>query len=144
MNNFAYTGQHLTETFEGCRLSAYQDIRGIWTIGYGHTAGVRQGDTCTQDQAETWLLQDIQWAAHVVNSTVLPPLTQGEFDALVDFVYNVGSGNFANSTMLRLLNAGEYAAAADEFEKWDLSAGKVSAGLLRRRQAEEAVFRGQA
>jgi lysozyme len=138
--NLQYTGQALTEQFEGLELTSYQDSAGVWTIGYGHTAGVTQGMTCTQAQAETWLLEDIQWAASVVQNQVLVPLTQGEFDALVDFVFNVGSGNFASSTMLRMLNAGNFAGAADQFARWDLAGGQVVAGLLRRRIAEEGEF----
>ena len=135
-----YTGQLLTEQFEGLSLTAYQDSAGIWTIGYGHTAGVTSGMTCTQEQAEAWLLEDIQWACSVVGNEVKVPLTQGEFNALVDFVFNVGSGNFAGSTMLRLLNQGLYAQAAEQFQLWDLAGGQVVAGLLRRRIAEENEF----
>jgi lysozyme len=138
--NLQYTGQALTEQFEGCSLTAYQDSGGVWTIGFGHTAGVTEGMTCTQAQAEAWLLEDIQWAVSTVQNRVLVPLTQGEFDALVDFVFNVGSGNFASSTMLRMLNAGNFAGAADQFARWDLAGGQVVAGLLRRRIAEEGEF----
>ena len=138
--NLQYTGQGLTEQFEGCSLVAYLDSTGVPTIGYGHTAGVTQGMTCTQAQAEAWLTQDIQWAVAVVNNLVTVQLTQGEFDALVDFVFNVGSGNFASSTMLRMLDAGNFAGAADQFARWDLAGGQVVAGLLRRRIAEEGEF----
>jgi lysozyme len=138
--NLQYTGQALTEQFEGCSLTAYQDSAGYWTLGYGHRTGVTQGMTCTQAQAETWLMEDLQWAVSVVQNQVLVPLTQGEFDALVDFVFNAGSGNFASSTMLRMLNAGNFAGAADQFARWDLAGGQVVAGLLRRRVAEEGEF----
>jgi lysozyme len=138
--NLQYTGQALTEQFEGCSLTAYQDSAGIWTLGFGHTGGVTQGMTCTQAQAEAWLLEDIQWAVTVVNNLVTVQLTQGEFDALVDFVFNVGSGNFASSTMLRMLNASNFAGAAGQFARWDLAGGQVVAGLLRRRVAEEGEF----
>lgn len=137
---YSTSGLHLTEQFEGCKLAAYQDSKGVWTIGYGHTAGVREGDTCTQIQAEIWLQQDISWATAVVNREVIIDLTQHEFDALVDFVFNCGSGNFTSSTMLKLINGGHLDQAADEFEKWDKSGGVVIAGLLRRRKAEEAEF----
>lgn len=138
--NLQYTGQALTEQFEGCELTAYQDSGGVWTLGYGHTAGVTEGMACTQAQAEAWLTQDIQWAVAVVNDLVTVQLTQGEFDALVDFVFNVGSGSFASSTMLRMLDAGNFAGAADQFARWDLAGGQVVAGLLRRRIAEEGEF----
>jgi len=139
---YSQTGLHLTEQFESCRLTAYQDTSGVWTIGWGHIAGVKQGDTCTSDQADAWLQQDIQWAASVVNRAVRVSLTQQEFDALTDFVFNVGSGAFYKSTMLCLLNAGDYQGAADQFDLWDRSGGKVVAGLLRRRQEETQEFEG--
>ena len=138
--NLLYTGQGLTEQFEGCELTAYKDSGGVWTIGYGHTEGVTQGMTCTQEQADAWLLSDIQWAVSVVQGAVSVTLTQGEFNALVDFVFNVGSANFQSSTLLRDLNAGDYALAALQFERWDLAGGTVVAGLLRRRRAEENEF----
>ena len=137
---YSGTGLSLTESFEGCRLTAYQDGRGIWTIGYGHTAGVYEGMTCTQAQAAQWLFQDVQSAVGAVNRLVTVPLTQGEFDALVDFTFNAGQGNFASSTMLRLLNSGDYAGAGAQFDVWDKCAGQVCAGLLRRRQAETKEF----
>ena len=137
---YSLDGLHLTESFEGCRLQAYLDSVGIPTIGYGHTHGVTMGMTCTQDQAEQWLQQDIQVAAQAVNNMVKVPLTQPEFDALVDFTFNLGTGSLQHSTLLRLLNGGNYAAAAAEFEKWDKAGGKVMAGLLRRRQSEAEMF----
>jgi lysozyme len=94
----------------------------------------------TQAQADAWLLEDILWAAEVVNRVVTVTLTQGEFDALTDFVFNDGSGNFESSTMLRLLNSGNYAGAAAQFDLWDHAGGQVVAGLLRRRQAETTEF----
>lgn len=141
---YSKTGQELTKRFEGCRLVAYQDTRGVWTIGYGHTSGVHAGMTCTQAQAEQWLLEDIQYAVNAVKHYVTVALTQGEFDALVDFVFNVGVRAFAGSTLLRKLNAGDYAGAAHEFKRWDMAGGKHVAGLLRRRVAEENEFNGGA
>lgn len=138
---YSKTGLALTERFEGCKLVAYQDQVGVWTIGYGHTRGVHEGMTCTQAQAEQWLLEDIAAAEQNVNTHVKVPLTQAEFDALVDFDFNCGSGNLDSSTLLKLVNEGDPEDAAKEFEKWDHAGGKVVAGLLRRRQAEEAEFR---
>ena len=138
--DYSKEGLSLTEGFEGCRLAAYTDSVGRWTIGYGHTHNVLAGMTCTQEQAEIWLRMDIQFAAACVNSMVKVQLTQGEFDALVDFTYNLGVGSLKNSTLLKLLNAGDFHGAADEFEKWDKAGGVVLAGLLRRRKAEEAEF----
>ena len=137
---YSQNGLHLTEQFESCRLAAYPDNKGVPTLGWGHTLGVQLGDTCTQDQADAWLLADVQNAVNHVNSLVSVQLTQGEFDAIVDFCFNCGCHAFAGSTMLKLLNAGDYEGAANEFDRWDKAAGKVIAGLLRRRQAETAEF----
>ena len=139
---YSKQGVALTERFEGVRLTAYQDQVGVWTIGYGHTRGVRPGDTCTLEQAQAWLLEDIAICEQDVNTHVKVPLTQGEFDALVDFAFNLGCASLNGSTLLRLLNAGDYHGAAAEFERWDHAGGKAVAGLLRRRQAEEAEFKG--
>lgn len=137
---YSQSGEALTKRFESCRLVAYQDQVGVWTIGWGHTAGVYDGMTCTQDQADQWLRDDYAQCVSDVNTHVAVPLTQGEFDALVDFSFNLGCASLNGSTLLKLLNEGNYAAAANEFEKWDHAGGKVVAGLLRRRQAEEAEF----
>jgi len=143
VNNLTYstTGLALTEQFEGCRLTAYQDQVGVWTIGYGHTGpDVTPGLTITSAQAQALLLQDVGSAVECVNSSVLVKLTQGEFDALVDFVFNVGAGAFKGSHMLRALNAGDLAGAASQFVLWDHAGGVVIPGLLRRRQAEATLF----
>lgn len=142
-NSFTYSGSDLalTEQFEGCRLTAYQDVAGVWTIGYGHTGpDVSPGLTITQTQAAQLLQQDVASAAACVNQAVTVALNQDEFDALVDFVFNVGRGAFLGSTMLRDLNSGDFADAAEQFDKWDHAGGKVVAGLLRRREAEQALF----
>lgn len=130
----------MTKQFEGCNLKSYQDIRGIWTIGYGHTKNVIEGMIITQQQADELLTEDLYWAERIVNQYVHVEITQNEFDALVDFVFNVGSKNFLYSTMLSKLNDNNIQGAALEFEKWDYSAGKVVAGLLRRRIAEKTEF----
>jgi lysozyme len=132
----------MTESFEGCRLEAYQDQGGRWTIGYGHTRGVAPGMGCTREQAEAWLIEDLAAAEASVSRLVKLELTQGEFDALVDFEFN--TGHLAGSTLLRLLNAGEIRPAAAEFAKWDHVNGKEVAGLLRRRLAEREEFNGGA
>jgi len=138
--NISHSAEDLTMRFESCRTIAYQDVKGVWTIGYGRTKDVHEGNTCTQEQATAWLMDDMRWAEFVVNKLVTVPLMQGQFDALVDFVFNVGSENFEHSTLHALLNAGKYDEAADEFDKWDHAGGKVVAGLLRRRDAERAEF----
>jgi lysozyme len=135
------TVEQLTEGFEAKRLSAYIPRPGdVPTIGYGHTRGVKMGDVCTDEQAVAWLQEDYVICEKDVNDHVNIPLTQGEFDALVDFCFNLGGRSLNNSTLLRLLNAGEYKLAAHEFERWDMAGGKHMAGLLRRRLAEEALF----
>ena len=139
--NYSQSGLRLTEQFEGCRLEAYQDQIGQWTIEYGHTEGVYPGMSITQLQAEQFLLGDIQHAVNCVNTLVKVPLTQGEFDAMVDFAFNLGVGAFGGSTLLKLVNQGNFADAANEFDKWDHAGGQIVAGLLRRRQAETEEFR---
>jgi lysozyme len=144
MMQYSKDGLHLTEQFEGVRLTAYPDSAtggDPWNIGYGHTGPeVHSGMTITQEQAENYLMQDVAKAAADVNAKVTVEITQGEFDALVDFAFNCGCGNLNGSTLLKKLNAGDYEGAAHEFEKWDMAAGKHMAGLLRRRQAEELLF----
>jgi lysozyme len=145
-NNLTYSndGLALTAKFEGCSLTAYQDMVGVWTIGYGHTGrDVLPGLTITQDQANALLASDIAGAAAYVNQIVTTALQQNQFDALVDFVFNLGRAAFGGSTMLKQLNAGDFAAAADQFVLWDHAGGQVVRGLLLRRQAEAAMFQGQ-
>ena len=141
---YSKDGLHLTEQFEGVRLTAYPDPGtggDPWTIGYGHTgADIHAGFTITQAQAEEYLRQDVQKAAANVNTHVKVEITQDEFDALVDFAFNCGCGNLDTSTLLKKLNAGDHEGAAQEFLKWDMAGGHHMAGLLRRRQAEAALF----
>ncbi|WP_420239069.1 lysozyme [Telmatobacter bradus] len=137
---YSQSGLHLTEQFEGCKLSAYPDSNNVPTIGYGHTKGVQLGMVCTQTQAGAWLDEDVAWAGSEVNRLVTVPLTQPEFDALVDFTFNCGCGNFDHSHLLALVNQGDMQAAAQEFDKWDKCGGQVMAGLLRRREAEQSEF----
>ena len=138
--NYSKSGLKLTESFEGIRYAAYQDSGGVYTIGYGHTHGVTPGMTCDQATAEAWLAEDVHWAEHAVNAFVKVPLTQPEFDACVDFCFNCGTGTFQRSDVLRLLNTGQYHAAASALEEYDHAGGQVLAGLLRRRKAEEALL----
>ena len=143
VNDLTYStkGPALTEQFEGCRLTAYQDQVGVWTIGYGHTGpDVKPGMTITSAQAQDLLAQDVKGATACVNNVVTVKLTQEEFDALVDFVFNLGAEAFSGSTMLRRLNAGDFTGAAAQFDLWDRAGGAVVAGLLRRRQEEADLF----
>lgn len=132
-------GLELTRKSEGLRLVAYKDTGGVWTIGYGHTGGVRPNQMITEDTAVTLLKHDMDYAVNVVNQHALP-CTQGQFDALCDFVFNVGAVQFLHSTLLRLHKAGEYEKAAAEFPKWKYDNGKVIAGLVKRRAAERALY----
>ena len=141
---YSKDGLHLTESFEGVKLTAYPDPGtggAPLTIGYGHTGPeVHQGMTITQEQAEEYLAQDVKKAVSDVNAKLTVEVTQDEFDALVDFAFNCGCGNLNNSTLLKKVNASDFQGASHEFEKWDMAAGKHIAGLLRRRQAEELEF----
>lgn len=122
-------------------MSAYQDQGGVWTIGYGHTGSdVHAGMNIIQEQAEGFLRSDYHSAVAAIRRMVKIDLTQHEFDALADFVFNVGSGNFAGSTLLKELNAGNLEAAANQFPAWSRVKGQVVAGLLRRRQEEAKLF----
>jgi lysozyme len=143
VNNLTYSsdGLHLTESFEGCKLTAYRDVKGVLTIGYGHTGPeVFPGMTITQAQAEQFLAADIIWASNFVNRNVTVVLTQHQFDSLVDLTFNIGVGNFLHSTLLKLINAGVPAQAALQFASWCKSGGQYIAGLARRRQAEAKLF----
>lgn len=136
-------GIALIKEFEGCRLTAYPDPGTggePWTIGYGHTGGIKKGDVITQAQADEYLRADLVKFEGGVTKLVTASLTQGEFDALVSFSYNNGLGNLKTSTLLRKLNAGDKQGAADEFPRWCHAAGKEMPGLVRRRAAERALF----
>lgn len=134
-------GLALIKEFEGCKLEAYQDQHGIWTIGWGHTGPeVVPGLVWTQEQADAQLVADTQTAVTGVMRYLDVTVNQNQFDALVSFAYNVGVADFAGSTLLRLLNGGYPNMAAAQFPMWDHIAGQVNAGLLRRCDAEQALF----
>lgn len=136
--------------FEGCELKAYRCPAGIMTIGYGHTGPTAApGRTISQAQAEELLKHDVQRFVREVNSLVKVPLTHGQFDALVSFAYNCGSDidadtiaeGLGDSTLLKMVNAGRFDAAAGEFAKWNKAGGKVLSGLVKRRATEAHLFR---
>ena len=138
-------GIALIQQFEGCKLTAYQDSVGVWTIGYGWTQPVdgkpiRAGMTIKQETAERLLKTGLVSYESDVSRLVKVGLTQWQFDALVSFTYNLGARSLSTSTLLRKLNAGDYAGAADEFLRWNKAGGKVLNGLTRRREAERALF----
>jgi len=134
-------GLDFIASFEGCSLTAYWDSLGsVWTIGYGHTGGVHKGQVITKQKALDLLKSDCSGAASAVNRLVKVAINQNQFDALVSFTFNCGSGALQSSTLLKLLNAGDYKGAANEFPKWNHAGGKVVAGLTRRRNAEKKLF----
>jgi len=138
-------GIALIKQFEGCKLTAYQDSVGVWTIGYGWTQPVdgkpiRAGMTIKQETAERLLKTGLVSYESDVSRLVKVGLTQGQFDALVSFTYNLGARSLSTSTLMRKLNASDYAGAADEFLRWNKAGGKVLNGLSRRREAERALF----
>ncbi len=139
--NISQKGIDLIKNFEGCRLTAYRCPANILTIGYGHTGSdVVTGQKITQEQAEKLLKSDLLVHCNNVSRLVKVPLTQNQFDALVSFEFNVGYGNFASSTMLKLLNQKKYREAAAQFDRWVYANRKVLAGLVKRRAAEKNLF----
>lgn len=134
-------GLEIIKSAEGLRLAAYRDSAGVPTIGYGHTRGVKMGRTCSREQAEAWLHEDVAAAEEAVARLARRPLSSNQFSALVSFVYNVGAGAFGESTLLRLLNAGAAnTEVADQLERWVHAGGKPLRGLVTRRAAERALF----
>lgn len=126
------------EQFRPCAFKPTRKDR--WTIAYGHTAGVKPGDTCTLEEGQALLEQDVAWAVEAVNRAVTVPLTQPQFDALVSFVYNIGAPAFLTSTLLKHLDAGNYGAAADDMLQWNHQDGEVLDGLTVRREQERTRF----
>lgn len=140
-------GLDLIKQFESCKLKAYRDQKGIWTIGWGRIAGVFEGMVISQEQADAWLQEDVEEAEDCVNHLSKRNrwnLTQNMYDACVVLTYNIGCGAFSGSTVQRKLTEVDYPAAADAFLKWN----KVtvdgylmeSRGLTRRRKAERELF----
>lgn len=137
-------GLELIKAAEGCEFTAYPDPGtggDPWTIGYGHTGPeVKPGLTITQAIANAYLALDCAKFEKAVSGMVTIPVTDNQFSALVSFAYNVGPGNLKASTLLKKLNAKDIPGAADEFLKWNKAAGKVLAGLTKRREAERKLF----
>lgn len=138
-------GIDLICSFEGLQLTAYDDGVGVWTIGFGtikYPNGVRvkRGDTCTLEQAKSYMRYDLIEFEHTVNSLVKVPLNQNQFDALVSLTYNIGSGAFKSSTLLKKLNLSDYKGAADQFDVWVNAGGKRMQGLANRRAKEKSLF----
>ena len=138
--NISNKGIELIKQFEGCRLKAYQDSVGVWTIGYGHTEGVEEGMEISQHQADIMLGSDLVKYANYINEYVTVSLNQNQFDALTSWVYNLGPGNLKSSTMLKVLNEGSYDDVPFQIKRWNKAGGKVLKGLVRRREAEAELF----
>ena len=136
-------GVELIRHFEGCRFDAYLCPAGVWTIGYGHTADVKEGDSIDQEAAEAFLIEDLEKFEQAVMRLVEVPLTQQQFDALVSWTFNLGAGNLAESTLLRKLNNYQYAEVPEQMMRWVRAGGQVLEGLVRRRAAEAALFQNK-
>ena len=131
--------------FEGKRLVAYDDGVGVWTIGFGTTIypngiKVKKGDVCTEAQAKAYMAHDLKKFELAVNNTVNVSLNQNQFDALVSLAYNIGTNAFKNSTLVKMLNAGDYRGAETQFDAWINAGGKRMQGLVNRRAKEKALF----
>jgi lysozyme len=136
-------GLSLIKKFEGCELEAYQCSAGVWTIGYGHTKGVTPSDSISQEEAEQMLVDELHEYESYVNEYVTVALSQNQFDALVSWVYNLGPANLKASTLLKVLNSGEYEDVPAQIKRWNKAGGKVLEGLIRRREAEACLFQGK-
>lgn len=136
-------GVELIKHFEGCRLEAYLCPAGIWTIGYGHTLDVKEGDRVDQEAAEAFLIEDLEEFEDHVQRLVEVDLSQDQFDALVSWTFNLGYGNLAASTLLAKLNDGLYDEVPEQIKRWTRAGGRVLEGLVKRRNAEAALWEGR-
>ena len=137
-------GIALIKKFEGCELASYICAGGVPTIGYGHTKDVKDGDTCTSEQAEEYLKEDLESFEAAVNRLVEVDLNQSQFDALVSWTFNLGWGALSSSTLLKVLNEDNFAGVPEQIKRWNRAGGKVLDGLVRRREAEALLFDGKA
>ena len=136
-------GIALIKEFEGCRLTAYKCPAGKWTIGWGATGPkIIEGLKWSQDQADSALMAHVSEFERAVSDLITVPLTQGQFDALVSFTYNLGPDRLRNSTLRKMLNGGDYAGAAKQFGLWISKGTPAEPGLRRRREAERQLFAG--
>ena len=133
-------GLQLIKDFEGLELSAYKCAAGVWTIGYGHIKGVQEGMSISEARANEMLNEELTEYENYINKGVTVPLSPCQFDAMVSWVYNLGNGNLSSSTLLKVLNSGDYAGVPAQMLRWNKAGGKVLAGLTRRRQAEADMF----
>ena len=129
----------IIKQYESCQLEAYKCPANVWTIGYGHTKDVTEGMTITEEEAEKLLKEDLEVIDNYIDSLAYF-ITQNQYDALVSFIFNVGIGNFAESTMKKYLDSGDMLMASEEFDKWVFCKGQVLGGLIARRSEEKELF----
>ena len=141
--NISQEGISLIKKFEGCELKAYKCAAGVWTIGYGHTKDVKEGNSITKEEAESMLVHELQEYCSDVDIAVKVDLKQNEFDSLVSWTYNLGPTNLNSSTMLRVLNEGKHDEVPAQMKRWNKASGQVKEGLVRRREAEALMFEGK-
>jgi lysozyme len=141
--NISQEGISLIKKFEGCELEAYKCAAGVWTIGYGHTKDVKEGDSILKEDAESMLVHELQKYCNDVDIAVKVDLKQNEFDALVSWTYNLGLTNLNSSTMLKVLNEGKHDEVPAQMKRWNKASGQVKQGLIRRREAEALMFEGK-
>jgi lysozyme len=134
------SGIALIKEFEGLRLTPYLCPANVWTIGYGHTRTVYAGQVITQEQADVLLDEDLRLFEHAVMRLVKVPINDNQFSALVCFAFNVGTGNFEASTLLKLLNRGWYCQVPVQLARWNRGGNEILGGLVRRRQAEAKLW----
>ena len=139
--NVSKVGVDLIKQFEGCKLRAYRDAVSVLTCGWGSTGpDIRDDTVWTQEQADKRLMTHLELVEGCLDRNVTVPLNQNQFDALACWIYNLGCGNFQASTLLKKLNAGDYAAVPDQIRRWNRAGTNVLAGLTKRREAEAALF----
>ena len=141
--NTSLEGLSLIKKFEGCELEAYKCAAGVWTIGYGSTKGVKENDSITQEEADKLLLKEVEEYEKYVDTYVEVPLKQNQFDSLVAWTFHLGPNALASSTLLKVLNAGNYEEVPAQIKRWNKANGKVLEGLVRRREAEALLFEGK-
>tara|TARA_R100001377_G_scaffold46650_1_gene26845 strand:+ start:424 stop:867 length:444 start_codon:yes stop_codon:yes gene_type:complete len=136
-------GKALIKKFEGCELESYRCSANVLTIGYGHTKGVSDGDSCTQDEADQMLTDDLEEFEGYVDKLVTVDLEQNEFDALVAWTFNLGPTNLRSSSLLAALNEGKKSEVPAQIKRWNKAGGNVLKGLIRRREAESLLWEGK-
>ena len=136
-------GLSLIKHFEGCELKAYRCAANVLTIGYGTTKNVTEDMEITQEEAESLLQEEMHEYEGYINDMVKVPLEQHQFDSMVSWVFNLGSGNLFSSTLLKKLNNSEYDEVPEQIKRWNKAGGKVLEGLVKRREAEALLFLGK-